>query len=356
MPDVVSRPGGASGESAVLSKGLAFGLGTYLIWGFFPLYFVLLKPAGALEVIVHRTFWAMVFCFAVLAVRGKLHQIKDIVSRRDLLLPLVGAGFLIIINWTTYIYAVQTGRVVEASLGYFVNPLFTVFLALAVLHERLSKMEYLAITLGLAAIVVYVAGLGYLPWIALVLPLSFGIYSLVKKNVATQVPPVAGMFIETATVTPFLLVYLAYLAIKGESSLQIVGAAQSAGALAQHCALLIGAGVITAIPLILIAAASRHLPLGMLGMLQYISPIMQLVIGVWLFHEPMGTMRWVATFIIWAAVIIVSVDMWRRTYTIRHVQMKISRRAKRGAGGAGGERGAAGKGGEGGEGANPKPR
>lgn len=301
-----------------IRRGLLFGLATYLIWGLFPLYFIHMHPAGALEVIVHRTVWGLLFALLILAIKRHLHQVRDIVKDPKLLLPLMAAGCLIIINWTTYIYAVQTDRVVDASLGYFINPLFTVFLALVVLRERLSILEYIALGLGALALAVYVIGLGYIPWIAVVLPASFGIYSLVKKNVATRVPAVAGMVIETATVTPFLLGYLIYLIVQGRSSLQIV----STDYLPIHLALLIGAGVITVIPLVFLAMASRDLPLGTLGMIQYVSPVMQLIIGVWVLGEPMEPMRWASTFIIWMAVIVVSIDMWRKTRRVRKLQVK----------------------------------
>lgn len=286
------------------------GLSTYFLWGLFPLYFHRLAPAGALEVIVHRAGWGLIFCLLVLLFTGKLGQLRKIWADRKSFGALLLAGLLVGINWTTYVYAILNQATVDAALGYFINPLVTVALAVVVLRERLSLAQGVALGLGAIAVAVLVIGLGRLPWIALVLAATFGLYSLVKKNVATAVGPLAGMVVETAAVTPLLLGYFGWLWWQGQTSLQRL--ADAGQPWAGHLALLVGAGILTMIPLIMFAKSAQGLPLGVMGLLQYVAPVMQLIIGVWLFHEQMEPARWAGTFIVWGALIILSIDMWRR--------------------------------------------
>lgn len=285
-----------------------------MLWGFFPLYFRALEPAGSLEIIVHRAVWGLVSCIIVIAIFQRTDRLKAVLANRDATFRLAIAGLLILVNWTVYVYAVQSGHTVDAALGYFINPLVTVTLAWIVLRETLTPAQVVAISLGALAVVVLIVGLGRLPWVSLVLAVSFGLYALVKKKVANQVPPLEGMAVETATLTPLLLGYYAYLAVTGATSFQVLNQSEPAGSRVWivHLALLLGAGVITMIPLLLFARAARGLSLAVLGLIQYIAPIMQLMIGIVVFHEQMEPARWVATGIIWLALLILSADWIRQ--------------------------------------------
>ena len=294
-------------------RPLAIGIAVYVIWGFFPLYFHLLDPAGALEVIAHRAFWGLCFCLIGLVVFKRRHRLVEAVRNRRTLGRLVAAGFLVVINWTTYVFAIQTGHTVDAAIGYFINPLVTVALSMVVLHEKTSRLQKAALGFGALAVAILVIGQGRLPWLSLTLALSFGLYSLVKKDVAATVDPLAGMAVETAAVAPFLLAYLGVLAYKGSTSFHAIGAARAAGEATVswpvHLALLIGAGLITVIPLIMFATAARGLPLATLGFIQYLSPVLQMAVGILAFHEAVEATRWIATGVVWVALVLLTADV-----------------------------------------------
>lgn len=308
-------------REASRATGYALGIGAHLMWGFFPLYFVQLSPAGALEVIVYRAVFGLGFCLLILALWRRLGQLRTLWQDRAALWRLSVAGFLVVINWSVYVYAIQTDRTVDAAVGYFINPIFTVALALVVLRETITRLQALALALGVVAVIVMVAGLGYVPWISFALPASFGLYALVKKTVASRVPPVAGMTIETAAVSPLLLAYLGYLFYTGSASFQTISASPTSYyPWPLHLALLAGAGLLTIIPLVMFAGAAKHLPLGILGMVQYVGPILQMIIGVAVFHEHMPTVRWIAAGIIWISLLILSIDAMielRRSRNVR---------------------------------------
>lgn len=308
MPD--STPP-SSRPAPSFAVALVFGFSTYVMWGFFPLYFQWLGPANPLEVIVHRAFWGLLFCLLFLLLTGHLSQLRTLWQDRAALLRLVVAGFLIVANWTTYVYAILSGNSVDAALGYFINPLVTVALAVIVLKERINLAQGIAVTLGVIAVIVLIVGVGRVPWVSLSLAFTFGFYSLVKKSVAGRVAALPGMVVETAATVPFLLIYYAYLLATGTSSFQLIarGAAHApANSAWLHLALLIGSGLLTIIPLVLFALAAQGLPLGILGLLQYISPVLQLLIGVFIFHEHMVPARWVGAAIVWVALIFLSAD------------------------------------------------
>lgn len=300
----------APSDSQIDPRSLLMGIAVYIMWGFFPLYFHSLAPAGSFEVIVHRAIWGLVACLVMIALFRRWDRLRAVIADREVLWRLSLAGVLIVINWTTYVYAVQSGHTVDAALGYFINPLVTVALARFVLKEQLSLPQKVAVGLGASAVVVLVVGLGRLPWVSLVLAFSFGFYGLVKKRVANRVPPLEGMVVETAAVTPPLLVYYCYLAATGATSFHVLATdpAADSNAWIWHLLLLIGAGVLTAIPLLLFARASRGLPLGVMGLIQYIGPCLQLIIGILVFHEPMEPARWIGTAIIWLALVVMSAD------------------------------------------------
>lgn len=321
-PTTTSSPLGPSRETSP-TTALILAISTYVIWGFFPLYFALLLPASPFEVIIHRALWGLVFCLLLLSVTGKLARLRSALRQHCVVRRLALAGFLIVVNWSVYVYAVLSGHTTDAAIGYFINPLVTVALALVVLRERMTTLQKIALALGTLAVAVLVIGLGRLPWISLALALSFATYSLVKKKVAHRVHPIDGMAIETGAMAPFLLAYLAYLAYNGATSFHVLAERNPHTALLPwhlHLMLLIGSGFLTMVPLILFATAARSLPLGVLGFIQYISPIMQLLIGIFVFHETMEPIRWVATGIVWLALVCLTVDGLKTSRRIRRCQ------------------------------------
>ncbi|MEV4315932.1 EamA family transporter RarD [Actinocrispum sp. NPDC049592] len=274
-------------------KGLMYAVTAYALWGVFPLYFAALEPAGPLEVLAHRVLWTAVFgVLTLLALRrlpglGKAFRFK-----------LLLAAVAIAVNWLTYVYGVHSHQVVETSLGYFLNPLLTVVLGVTVLRERLRPMQWIAVGIGLAASVVLTVDYGRLPWIAITLAVAFGTYGLLKKSI--PVPALEGVTVETLFIAPAALVYLLWFAGPG-------GTTFGSGS-AWHTVLLMLAGPITGIPLLLYAGAARRLPLTVTGLLQYITPVLQLTLGLTVFGEPMPLPRLLGFGLVWVALAVLSVD------------------------------------------------
>lgn len=231
-------------------QGLSYGIGAYALWGLFPLYFVLLAGSGALEVVAHRALWTLVFCLALLAVGGGFDELTRVWRTPRLLVGLSVAGLLIASNWALYVLGVTTGRTLDAALGYFINPLAVTALGVVVLRERLRPGQWVAVGVGAVAVVVLVLGYGQIPWIALGLAASFGTYSLVKKVVGRTVPPLPGLATETAAVVPIAIAYLSYLSLTQTQSVHLMSS---------YGALVAASGLVTAIPLLLFAAAARRL-------------------------------------------------------------------------------------------------
>lgn len=280
--------------------GLTLGIGAYLFWGFLPLYFPLMRPAGAIEIVAHRVVWALAFCAAVLAITGRWRALGAVVRSRRAMALLAIAAALVAVNWLTYVFAVLAEHVIEASLGYFINPLVTVLLAVFFLHERLRGPQWVALGAGALAVVVITWGYGRLPWISLVLAVTFGLYGLVKNRVGRRVAALAGLTIETATLAPLALGYLLWLAHNGSGTFTSHGSG--------HALLLAGGGVVTALPLIMFAGAARRLPLSVIGLLQYLGPTLQFLVGLFVFHEDMPAVRWWGFGLVWVALILLSVD------------------------------------------------
>ena len=290
-------------------RALALGISCYVIWGFFPLYFSRLAPAGAVEVIVHRAVWGLVFCLAALAVTGSLGKVRALIADRGALWRLAVAGALVVVNWSVYVYAVLAGHTTDAAIGYFINPLVTVALGLVVLRERITPIQKIALGLGALAVLILIVGQRSVPITSLTLALTFGLYSLVKKDVAARVDPLAGMVIETAAVSPLLLAYYAYLAATSATSFHALASTTEAGvSWGAHLALLVGAGALTMIPLSMFAAAARGLTLGTMGFLQYLGPTLQLLVAVFIFGEEVPLIRWVAMGVVWLALACLSAD------------------------------------------------
>ena len=259
--------------------------------------------------IVHRAVWGLVFCLAALAVTGSLGKVRALIADRGALWRLAVAGALVVVNWSVYVYAVLAGHTTDAAIGYFINPLVTIALGLIVLRERITPIQKIALGLGALAVLILVVGQRSVPITSLTLALTFGLYSLVKKDVAARVDPLAGMAIETAAVSPLLLGYYAYLAATSSTSFHTIASSDEAGtSWMVHLALLVGAGALTMIPLIMFASAARGLTLGTMGFLQYLGPTLQLLVAVFIFHESVPTIRWIAMGIVWLALACLSAD------------------------------------------------
>lgn len=277
--------------------GLGYGATAYLLWGLFPLFFQLFGRSGAVEVVAHRALWSLVFCLLLITVLGQWPQLRLILADRRLLATLALAGGLIVVNWGTYVFAVLTGRTLEAALGYFINPLAVAALGIVVLGEALRPLQWAAMAFGAASVAVMVAGYGQVPWIALTLACSFGLYSLVKKLAGRSVGALPGLAVETGAVAPFAAAWIGYLIATGQSS-----------ATGGYAGLLALTGVVTAVPLLLFAAAARRVSMVTIAMLQYLAPIGQFLVGWLIFHEPMPATRWAGFGLVWAAVALFALD------------------------------------------------
>lgn len=284
-------------------RGAAYGLLAYGIWGVFPLYFAALRPAGAWEVLGHRIVWTLLFCAAVLLARRDLAWSRQLVLRPRLGLGVSAAALLIAANWVVYVAAVLGGRTTDAALGYFLNPIVTVALGVLVLRERLRRLQWLAVAIGALAGLYLTFAAGSVPVVALSLAFSFGLYGLVKKKVGASLDAMHSLAAETAVLAPVAVVLLAVLTARGATTFTTEGSG--------HLALLVLAGLATATPLLLFAAAARRVPLVTIGLLQFVTPVLQLLCGVLLLDEHMSTARWVGFGIVWAALAVLTVDSLR---------------------------------------------
>jgi chloramphenicol-sensitive protein RarD len=290
-------------------RGLIFGATAYLIWGLFPLYFPLLQPAGALEILAHRMVWSLVVSAIVLTVVRGWSAIRAMPAR---VWALVLAGaMLIAVNWGIYIWAVNNQHVVEAALGYFINPLVTVLFGVLIFSERLRVTQWTAVGLGAAAVAVLAVAGGTFPWVAISLAASFACYGLVKKVI--PLPPTASLTSEGLILLLPALGYLTFLAVQGTSTLTSYGAG--------HVLLLASSGVVTCVPLLAFAVAAQALPLSVLGLLQYLTPTAQFLLGVLWFDEAMPPYRWVGFVLVWAALVVLTLDV------LRHARDGRSRQA-----------------------------
>lgn len=281
-------------------SGLLFGAGAYIWWGLSPGFFLLLLPATAPEILAHRFVWSAVMLLVLLAVVRRLGDLRRLTARTWL--QLLAASVVIALNWGTYIWAVTNGHVVDAALGYFVNPLVTVALGVVIFRERLNRWQLLALVLAVAAVGILTAEVGDVPYVALSLAFSFGFYGLIKKVVDAD--PRVSVTVETLWALPVAVGFLVWL--------QVSGQAHSVGYGTGHFMLLLLAGPVTAIPLLLFAAAAQRLPLVTMGLLFYLNPGLQMAWGVFIGHEPMPLGRWLGFALIWLALAIFTGDaLWR---------------------------------------------
>jgi chloramphenicol-sensitive protein RarD len=292
--------------------GIASGLGAYALWGLFPLYFPLLEPAGGIEIVAHRVLWSLLFIGLLLAVVRRWGHVRSALRDRRTLLVLSGAAVLIAANWLIFVYAINSAQVVETSLGYFINPLVSVLLGVVVFSERLRPLQWVAVGIATVAVAVLTVDYGRPPWIALGLALTFGLYGLMKKLVAVEAAP--GLFLETALVAVPAAVAIGVLHTQGAGTFAEAGPG--------HAALLASSGIATAVPLLLFAAAARRIPLSTVGLLQYLTPLMQLAIGVFVYGEPMPPARLAGFVIVWVALAVFTAD------SLRHARAGARRTAR----------------------------
>ncbi|GAB3817790.1 EamA family transporter RarD [Tessaracoccus terricola] len=287
-----------------MDKGLLYGGGAYFLWALFPLYFKLLQESPALEIIGYRVVCSLLFCVLLLALARQWGEVREVLANRRATLMLAVAGVLVTANWTFYVVGVNSGRTLDAALGYFINPLVAAVLGVVVLGERLTRVQWGAFAVGAVACVVLVLGYGQVPWIAFGVASTFGVYGLIKKRVGAKVPALVGLGVETAAVTPVMLGYLVWLGAAG---------AATADPGTGYGWLMYLSGPITAVPLLLFAAGAKRLRLVTMGMIQYIAPIGQFLLGWLVFGEPMPAERWVGFALVWVALVMFVASAVSRT-------------------------------------------
>jgi chloramphenicol-sensitive protein RarD len=286
-----------------VGRGILLALLAYGLWGFLPLFFLLLVPANALEIVAWRILFSLVFCAILLTVTRAWGRFFAVLRDRRISLTLLLAGILILINWLVYVFATINHDVVEAALGYFTNPIVTVLLGIFVLRERLRPLQWVSIGISAVAVLVIAINYGAFPWIALALAFSFGLYGLVKKRVGGRVDALSGLTAETLWLAPIAVAQLVFVGLTTGITIGNVSVGQTVA----MCL----AGVVTATPLLLFAGAARRLPLTIIGLTQYVTPILQFLIGVFLLGEAMPPARLVGFVLVWIALVILSVDAFR---------------------------------------------
>lgn len=287
------------------TAGVLFGIGAYGLWGLLPLYFFILMPASAVEIVANRVVWSLIFCALLITITRAWRVFGAAVKDRSVFGPLALAAGLIAINWLTYTFGVTTGHAVETSLGYFINPLVSVLLGVFVLKEKLRPLQWAAVGIGFVAVGVLTFSYGQLPWIALILAFSFGLYGFVKKRVGPKVDALTSLSVETVVLAPFAAITMVVLGVSEAATLTTHGAG--------HFWLLVASGVITAVPLLFFGASARRLPMTTIGLLQYFAPVLQFIVALTVFNETMTTARWIGFCVVWLALVLLTIDMLRTT-------------------------------------------
>ena len=290
-------------KRSINTVGLTFGAGAYLIWGSFPLLIQLSKFASPFETVVWRVVFGFLFAALLVTITKTWGQIMALVKTPKKLVWVAVAAIFIFINWQVYVVAVVTGNVIETSLGYFINPLVTVMFAVVLLKEKLRRMQWVALGVGLIAVLVLTVDYGRPPWIAIILALSFGTYSLAKNRVGRNIGALQSFTIESATVLPIAIIQLIVVASFGPVML-LSGPMEAA--------VLIGFGIMTAVPLILFGAAASRIPLSMIGFIQYLTPVLQFSAGYFILGEEMPPVRWIGFGLVWVSLVILTSDAFRR--------------------------------------------
>lgn len=287
-------------ESTSRRNGLLSATAAYGLWGLLPAYFVALSASGAVEILAWRIVLALVFCVLIVVAMRGLSKTLGLLRSRTVVGWSVAAAGLIFVNWAVYVYASLNQFIVEAALGYFINPLVTVGLGVVVLKEKLRVAQWVALGLALGAVVVLAVGYGSIPYISLILAFSFGVYGLVKNRIGPGVKSLESLTLETLWLAPIALGLLVWVSFDTGLTLGTVGPG--------HTALLLMAGAVTSIPLLFFGAAARRLPLSVLGLMQYLAPVLQFLFGVLVMNEPMPPERWVGFSLVWIALAILSAD------------------------------------------------
>jgi len=287
-------------ESTRQRDGFLAAAAAYGLWGLLPAYFVALDPSGPVEILALRIVLSLIFCLVILAIMRRLPRTTALLRDRNILKLSALAAVLILINWSVYVYASLNQFIVEAALGYFINPLVTVALGVIVLKEKLRPLQWGALSLAVAAVVVLAVGYGSVPVISLTLAFSFGFYGFVKNRMGPVVKALDSLTLETLWLTPIALGLLVWVYLTSGLTLGTLGP--------WHTALLLMAGAVTSIPLLFFGAAARRLPLSVIGLMQYLAPIMQFTFGVAIMGEPMPLERWIGFSLVWVALVILSVD------------------------------------------------
>ena len=294
-------------------RGFLLGAAAYGMWGLFPLYWPLLEPAGAVEILAHRIFWSLAVMLLLVLVLGRTRHLRAVIGDRRTFGILTLAAGVITINWGTYIWGVNNGHVVETSLGYFINPLVTVLMGVFVLGERLRRLQWVALGIAAVAVLGLTVEYGRPPWVALALAFSFAFYGLAKKT--ANVGAVESLTVETLVLSPIAAGYIWWLVAQGTSTFGTEGAG--------HATLMMTTGVVTAIPLICFGAAATRVSMTTIGLLQYLAPTIQFALGVLLFREDMPAMRWVGFGLVWVALVIFTYEAVRH----RRRQLRLTAQA-----------------------------
>ncbi|WP_439565245.1 EamA family transporter RarD [Microcella sp.] len=287
-------------DSRLSSSGLALAISAYGLWGFLPLYFLLLDPSTPIEIVAWRIVLSLVFCVLLLAVTRAFRPFAALLRDRRIMGLSLLAGILIAINWIVYVYGSTNGFVVEAALGYFINPIVSIALGVVFLRERLRVGQWVAVGISVLAVLVLAVGYGQPPYISLALAFSFGFYGYIKNRMGGKVSAVAGLTLETAWLVPVAIVALMAVQLTSGITLGTSGLG--------HAVLLSLAGIITAVPLLLFAGATRRLPLSVMGFIQYFAPLLQFIFGVAVLLEPMPPERWLGFALVWLALVVLSVE------------------------------------------------
>ncbi|MEG6584750.1 EamA family transporter RarD [Dendrosporobacter sp. 1207_IL3150] len=286
-------------SSKNMAGGIFSALGAYVIWGILPIYWKLVSEVPAHEVLAHRIFWSFVFMACIILALNKgndfIAEFRDLLAKKKKLAWVVLGAVLISLNWFIYIWAVNDNRVIETSLGYYINPLFNVIIGIVVLHERLSFWQLISVCLAALGVVNMALNLGSLPWVALVLAISFGIYGLCKKKAGLAA--ITSITLETLIIAPFAGIYLAYIHYQGNGFPLTISVTTG---------YLIGTGIVTAVPLLLFSSSANKLPLSLLGFIQYVSPSIGLLLGIFLYHEAFTLIHMVSFGFIWLALLVFS--------------------------------------------------
>ena len=289
--------------------GLIYAFSAYGLWGLFPLYFLSIRDTNPFEIVSYRIIFSLLFCALVISAIRQWPRFRELFRSRSTILTLGIASALIYVNWQVFVIAVVTDHVVESSLGYFINPIITVILGVVVLREKLRPLQWVAVSVSAIAVIELTVSYAGLPWVSLTLALSFGLYGLIKKRVGNKVDAISGLMIESMWMTPLAIVQWFVVS-------SMVGVTAFAHGV-PYALWIMAAGPITAIPLLLFAAAARRIPLTAIGLIQYSTPIFSFCLGVFVLNEPMPPTRWIGFIIVWVALVILTIDMLRHARSSR---------------------------------------